>query len=205
MEQGIAPSAELYSALIKAQGEFGPIAKNREGQNGNRLFKYADLDELIQKTRPALVANGLAVMQPIQKTSQGHLLVTKLIHSSGASEESVIDLGADYPDVKVYGATLTFMRRYAYQAILCISADDDLDNAPEAPLASAQGKQPSQKQPVDPLFYSQELFDKNLPDWKAAVAAKKTTPERIIQKVESKSHLTDDQRATILSIEVPQA
>ena len=62
MEQNNDSKADLYAALVKAQGEFQPIVKNRDGQSGHRTFKYADLDELIQKTRPALVANGLAVM-----------------------------------------------------------------------------------------------------------------------------------------------
>ena len=205
MEQNNGSKAELIAALVKAQGEFLPIVKNRVGQSGNRTFKYADLDELIQKTRPALVANGLAVIQPIQKTKESHLLVTKLLHASGLMEESVIDMGGHYDDIKVYGAMLTFMRRYAYQAILCISADDDLDDNPEPHAAPKAKPEPKAEVPQEPTFYDQQSFEDNLASWKTAVSIGQTTPERIIKKIESKSRLTDEQRETILSIEVPQA
>ena len=55
----------LAASLAKAQGEFTAIAKNRLVEitmktGGKFKFKYADLDAIIEATRPALSKNGLA-------------------------------------------------------------------------------------------------------------------------------------------------
>lgn len=121
------PMAQLYGALSKAQQSFAPIQRNREGQKGNRTFKYADLDEIIKATRPSLASNGLAVLQPIQSGDHGDELVTKLVHTGGAVEVSTLRIPMNTADIQSYGAVVTYLRRYAYQAILCISSDEDLD------------------------------------------------------------------------------
>lgn len=51
--------------------------------------------------------------------------------------------------------------------------------------------------------YPQEQFDKNLPSWKAAVAAGKKTADQIIAMVQSKSPLTDEQKAIIRAMPGP--
>lgn len=199
--------AALYAALAKAQGAFQPITKNRDGQDGNRTFKYADLDELIQKTRPALVANELCIFQQIGVNADGqHMLTTTLAHSSGAVLSAQIRLSS-FDNVKHFGASITYLRRYAYQSILCISADDDLDDNPEgAPKAPADpGKQAKKPEQLEPAFYDQKAFEQNLPNWTTAINKGQTTAERVIKKIETKARLTDEQRKTIQSIEVKQA
>lgn len=119
--------AALYTALAKAQAEFLPIEKNREGQDGNRRFPYADLEEIIKKTRPALTKNGLAVIQLPQLVEKGHILITILAHQDGGtiqSEMRIPELG----ELKKFGGGITYLRRYAYQAVVGVTADDDLDN-----------------------------------------------------------------------------
>lgn len=200
MSDEIANPAGLYTALAKAQAGFQAIGKNREGQDGNRKFKYADLDELIQKTRPALAENGLCVIQLIRSRPEGgQELVTILAHETGATIESTMKLGGEVESIKQYGALLTFFRRYAYQGILCISADDDLDDNPDAGHGTQAGETP-RREDGQAEFYSAADFTKNMPDWRKAVTDKKTTPERIVAMVESKAPLTDDQRAAILAL-----
>lgn len=131
---------ELYAALAKAQGGFAPIAKNRsvtiqpkqDRETGYKppayTFRYADLEAIIAATRPALSANGLALVQLVTDEGGGAKLLTALLHTSGAA------LVSEYPipkmgdrDPKQYGALLTYMRRYMVTPLLGVAADDDLD------------------------------------------------------------------------------
>lgn len=130
------PLALLYTALAKAQGAFRPIEKNREVEitlksGGKFKFRYADLDEILNKTRPALSANGLALIQLIQArgAGSGESLVCQLMHSDGGTitSELLMPTVRDMSDPKSFGATLTYLRRYLVTAILGVAADDDLD------------------------------------------------------------------------------
>src|SRR5690606_1660290 len=104
--------AQLYTALAKAQGDFTPIKKDRDGQTGNQKFKYADFDQLITATRPHLVANGLAVIQLINSGSDGTSSIeTRLVHQSGASIASSMTIArANYDKVQDYGKLITYLR-----------------------------------------------------------------------------------------------
>jgi len=143
------PMAALYAALAAAQGAFLPIEKNRSVEitmkSGGRFkFRYADLDEILCKTRPALSANGLALIQLVQTrgVGSGESLVCQLMHSDGGTITSELLLPAlrDMSDPKNFGATLTYLRRYLVTAILGVAADDDLDaDGQEMAEASQQG------------------------------------------------------------------
>lgn len=122
----------LYEALAKAAANFLPIAKNRTVKiatraGGSYLFRYADLDAIIAATRPSLAACGLSVVQPILTTEGGTVLATTLLHSGGGYLTSSVPLPGMTGDPKEYGALITYLRRYAYTALLCVASDDDLD------------------------------------------------------------------------------
>lgn len=126
--------AELYGAMSKAQGAFQPIVKNREVEitmksGGKFRFRYADLEEILTKTRPALAANGLSLMQTIGHSAQGQVLICVLAHSSGGSICSEVPLPSarDFADPKSLGAAISYLRRYLVTAMLGVAADDDLD------------------------------------------------------------------------------
>lgn len=53
--------------------------------------------------------------------------------------------------------------------------------------------------------YSAEQFEKNLPAWRAQVAARKKAPPQIIQMLLSRNTLTAEQSATILALSAAQA
>lgn len=123
--------AALHAALAKAQGGFLAIAKNRSvmirmKEGGTYKFDYADLESIIRATRPALATNGLAVVQSVG--GDGPLwLDTVLVHSAGGSLISRLPITVGMNDPKAFGSTLSYLRRYAYSALLCVAADDDLD------------------------------------------------------------------------------
>ena len=201
------PEALLFKALSKAQSEFLPIRKNRTGYvPDGGTFAYADSAEIQEKTRQALSANGLCVMQLIEPTPKGDMLVTVLAHEAGASIRSVVMLNRFNNDQQ-YGASISLLRRYAKSAILDLSADDDTDSV--SPFASqdivsyleADIGHCSGEPKEDDGFYPNDLFAKNIDDWQALIASGEISGEDLITTIESKHQLTEDQKQQINKVE----
>lgn len=142
----VEPIVALYAALAKAQGEFEPIIKNRsvtiktkpkDGQPGGSYnFRYADLEEVLSKTRPALSKYGLAIFQLVteeevatseSRTVSRTVLRTVLTHSDGGKIEAVLALNRAGDDIKTFGASVSYLRRYQITPMLGVAADDDAD------------------------------------------------------------------------------
>ena len=121
---------EIAAALAKAQGEFPEITFDSEVEvtmksGGKYRFKYATLTNIIRATRPALSANGLALVQTFENT----VLTTRLIHSSGQQLTSTIELPIDDSmSNQDIGGVMTYFKRYSISAILGVSADADDDS-----------------------------------------------------------------------------
>lgn len=211
--------AALYCALAKAQGEFQPIEKNRSvtidikneqrQKIGQYQFRYADLEEITAKTRPALSKHGLATIQPIgpAKHGSGIALFTQLIHENGGMLISELSVTTGQRDIKALGAEISYLRRYAKSAMLDIAADDDMDEQNNQQSPDGDGPEPEPEQRAgqvtrsepateDTGFYSDERFNKNLTGWVAAMGKGKT-PEDIIRVATTKLKLTDAQIKTI--------
>lgn len=123
---------ELAKALVEAQVELKNPEKTESGYQDR--FRFAGLPKIIEDTKPILQKHGLAIMQ-IPSSGEGQVgITTILLHTSGQY------LGGDYglPIGQIAGASttqsaggsITYARRYAYCAILNISADDDVDSQP---------------------------------------------------------------------------
>lgn len=128
---------KLTTALIKAQKEFKEVVR----ETVNTYYdgkKYADLATLFKATQPALINNGLVVIQtPISKPGPPQLagVTTTLFHESGEYLVNELLLpatglakggGLKY-DAQTIGSAVTYARRYTYQSILGIAAEDDAD------------------------------------------------------------------------------
>src|SRR6267142_4528531 len=143
----------LYVAIAKAAAEFMPIVNEGQGQIGHRNFRYADLETLTRATRPALSANGIAVVQFMTgPDSVGNHRLTTIVAGAGAEIRAHIDY-RKHGELKGWGMQTTYLRRYAYRALFQLDGSDDADNEPmpaEArrqtqptpPTAPAKAKQP---------------------------------------------------------------
>lgn len=126
----------LFAALALAQGAFEPIVKNRDVSIRPKdpskpayKFRYADLQEIRDKTTPALSANGFALISLVTKNPDGGTHIRTILgHACGARIESNMDVprGKD-GEIKDFGAIVTYLRRYIVSAMLGVAADDDLD------------------------------------------------------------------------------
>jgi hypothetical protein len=118
---------ELAAALAKAQTEFPTIHRDKTvtvktKTGGSYTFSYAPLDSILSAVRVPLAKNGLVVIQTLDEGA----LVTALIHASGASMSGAIAL-PEAADIQGLGSAITYLRRYALQAILGIAAEEDDD------------------------------------------------------------------------------
>ncbi|HDZ73738.1 MAG TPA: hypothetical protein ENH55_13415 [Aurantimonas coralicida] len=134
---------KLAKALARAQAKIQNPPKNREvtvhGRNkhGGPVtyeFEYATIDEVLNAARPALSAHGLSFVQVPTETSRGPVLFTRLMHKSGQWIESSISIGP-FEDMQGFGATVTYLKRYALCAMCGIAAEDDQDVGDVADVA----------------------------------------------------------------------
>lgn len=113
----------LVTALLAAQQSFPTIAKTKEGQAGNRKFKYAPLETIKEKCDPILWKHGLVLTQG----ADGHILVTRLEHVSGEWRETRMPMNDVHASDQAYGIEFSYKRRYSYQSILGIVTEEDTD------------------------------------------------------------------------------
>jgi hypothetical protein len=137
------PTPDLAAALARAQGEFENPTKDRT--NPHFRNKYATLDSMQTATRPILAKHGLSV---VQLPTPAPSLITRLMHSSGQSVQSETPMPASLKPQE-YGSALTYMRRYAYAAILNITADED-DDAEAASTAKPSRAAAAKMEPAAP-------------------------------------------------------
>lgn len=133
----------LFSAVSKMQSELTNASKDKQGHG----YKYADLAECIETAKQPLANNGLAVVQMMGMADGIHTLTTMLTHSSGQYvcdtmriEDAVLQGGAGKNPAQVMGASITYMRRYAFAAIIGLAQEDD--------DAAVVGKKTADKQPA---------------------------------------------------------
>lgn len=120
----------LVAALFEAKKEFPQIPKTKEGQQGNRKFKYAPLDAIMFLCDPILQKHGLMITQG----ANGHCIETRLEHISGEWRETSMPMNEVHASDQAYGIEFTYKKRYSYTGILGIVTEDDVDgNKAKAP------------------------------------------------------------------------
>ena len=114
----------FYEAYNKMQADLkGALADSK-----NPFFKstYANLESVIGVARKPLADNGLAFSQSPDKT--GTLLVTKIVHESGAYIKGYFPLTPKDKGPQGFMSALTYARRGALSSMLGIHATDDDGN-----------------------------------------------------------------------------
>lgn len=116
--------AKIAAALVKAQAAIEYASKT--AANPHLKNKYADLGDVIQAVKPALVANGIAYLQLPCEAPLGEIrLTTRLIHESGEWIEETMSIPCTKADPQGAGSAITYARRYALAAVTGLYQDDD--------------------------------------------------------------------------------
>ncbi len=119
---------ELFKAMAKFQGELENVEKAKAGHG----YKYATLGNCIDAAKPMLASNGLSVIQLMGNDDKGGVTMeTVLGHSSGEYMSSMCVMpiaklqgGGGSNPAQIMGASITYMRRYQYAAIIGLAQDD---------------------------------------------------------------------------------
>lgn len=127
-------TGDLIKALARAQGMFGPVIKDSQAQYG----WFASLTSMRRATASALSENGLAVHFEYATVGEAPFLVCVLSHESDQFVSSVIQMER-IADPQKRSAYMTYMKRAAYSAILCLAAEDD-DDGETAAAATTEAK-----------------------------------------------------------------
>ena len=122
---GVFPLQTLAQALASFHAEVGRILKQSNAQYG----KYADLATVLATVNPVLSKHGLVVSYTFSPFEGGcTLLRTTLLHISGESITSDLPMPSTEGQrnaLHAFGASTTYLRRYALLAILNLAAEDD--------------------------------------------------------------------------------
>lgn len=143
--------SDIASALSAAQGELESASKAKEGYG----YNYSDLNSVISTAKPVLAKHGLSVTQLLGHTDNEVRVTTILAHSSGQYFKSestlpVIEMkGCN--KAQGAGASYSYLRRYAYQAILGMSSEDN-DASSEGPKKTSFGGKKTTAKPSGQKF-----------------------------------------------------
>jgi len=148
---------QIIKALLEAQKEMGMAKKDSK----NPFFKssYADLNSIMEACMPALNKHGIVVMQPIVQVEGKSFVKTLLLHESGETMDSTIEIiYSKGNDAQAQGSGITYARRYGMQSFLNIGAEDDDGNKASTPNDTKPPILP--KKPLLSLPSNGDLFEK---------------------------------------------
>jgi hypothetical protein len=119
---------ELAGALAKAQGLMSAVGKGKEGYN----YNYSDLASVQDASRKPLSDNGISVVQSVEtlrRKAPWIACTTMILHESGQWLKSrlampVVQMKSVSP-AQAIGATITYARRYSWQAVLGMASEDN--------------------------------------------------------------------------------
>jgi len=124
--------ANFAPAFVKMQSELQSAKKDAKGYG----YNYSDLATVIESSREVLTKNGFGVTQLPEENKAGEVRVTTiLLHASGeymgaTASMPIIEMKGCNP-AQGAGASLSYLRRYAYQAITGqASEDNDASSTP---------------------------------------------------------------------------
>jgi hypothetical protein len=168
---------ELTKALANARAYFKPVLK--DATNPFFKSKYADLAGVIEATTAALSKNELVVIQSPGKIYNGHILLTTLLaHSSGEWIKDELELPIAKFDAQGTGSAITYARRYAYQAIVGVVAEDDDGNA---------ASQKFEKQPDGGFVRKTDNGTNSVPQSPVSVVGKLPEPPKVAARKKKES------------------
>ena len=135
----------LTSALIAFQNAFNKVSLKKDSKNPHYNSQYLSLDNLINTIRPLLADAGLTIVQDLA----GEYLTTVIYHTSGQFRGSAMPFSPMSGNkgtnaLQELGGGITYAKRYALSAALCISVDSDDDGQ----SAKIQPKQLQKKKQV---------------------------------------------------------
>lgn len=191
---------ELLKAMSEFQGELENVEKGKEGHG----YSYATLGACIDAAKPILKKNGLSVIQLMGDDGNGNATMeTVLGHLSGEyiSTACIIPIaklaggGANNP-AQVMGASVTYIRRYQFAAIIGLAQDDDdASSATKGTVNKSKSQEPDDDKP----WYDESDYQADLNGVTQAI--KGGTPvDQVISQISQKFKINKKYRELIKAI-----
>ncbi len=189
---------DLAKAYVKFWNSVRNVEKN--AQNPHLKNRYADLEATLKVAKPALAANGLALLiMPGEATSTAVTLTTMLVHESGQSWVWNTTMPMKPPKAgpagpQEMGSVISYARRYITQAVAGMAAVDD-----DAEAASQTDEMESIPTDID-------LIGKNIITFQANPGESgKDAAERFKAELEAKVSAAGDAKLAAAYIEKRKA
>jgi hypothetical protein len=140
----------LAEALARLQCQLPRIAKDAEGQAGNRPTKYADLPSISRQILPLLGQLGLSftcwpTMRDGQFVLHYRLMFAPPEDAETECAEGFYPLPSSTP--QTMGGAITYARRYALCAVTGVAPDDEDDDAQGAEELIQQAREMRRRPP----------------------------------------------------------
>ena len=118
---------EMPKAYVKVCAEIKNPVKNKKGVHG---AMYADMDQVIEVSKPVLSKHGFAIIQHPFTEDDKLGIETMMMHESGEYIRSKFSVKIATNDPQKIGSAITYYKRYALVAFLNLvaEADDDADS-----------------------------------------------------------------------------
>lgn len=185
---------EMAPALVRAHQKFKTPAQT--GYNNHLRANYSTIADYLSAVNHALWDNGLFLTQDAKTLDNGVSVVTRITHTSGETiESSPCTIPVTKQDAQAFGSAIAYARRYSLASFLSLAAgveDDDGES-----LQQEEKEDPKQEAKKGKEIYPDTRFAQNLPRWRESIEAGTTTPEKIIQHVESVYAMTDAQKESL--------
>jgi len=144
--------SNIAKALIRAQGSMDELFK--DSTNPHFRSKYAALPACLNAVKPALLANGIALLQPPSSSADGTVVFvsTMFLHESGEWMRTRLGLIPVKADPQGACSAITYGRRYTLLGMCGVAPeeDDDGNAASRTPRGRAAAPRSAQPAPVAP-------------------------------------------------------
>lgn len=120
-------------AFTDAQKEFPNVKKTKQAHNS----KYAPLDEEVRQMKPVLSAHGFSFRHEVSENDNNSITVRCILaHRDGHSESATLTGPADNSgkknSIQAIGSSVTYLRRYTFEAVTGLVTTDQDDDAQTA-------------------------------------------------------------------------
>jgi hypothetical protein len=167
-------------------------------------YKHETLSAICKAINGPLSECGLSY---VWETTQegGNITVTCIVsHALGHNTRTMLlsnpDSSGGKNGIQAVGSTVTYLQRYTLRAALGLSVQDESDDDGRG----SEGQEVTQDFAVTMAVYPIDLFEKNFPQWEAAVQSKRISTAQIINKANAKGALSADQISLINNIGAAQ-
>lgn len=155
----------LAAALVAALAELTVVEKSKTAKAGAYSYDYADIGDIVKKSRPKLAEHGVVALTPVCDNGDGLACTVVLLHTSGERMEFGPFSFPHGKDAQATGSMVTYYRRYALVSALGMAAGDDDDGASAQPRQQKSARQEPDEPMADPGTHeSIRSLIANLPD-----------------------------------------